>query len=207
MLALVAGLINAIGLLGLEHQAVSHVSGSATLLGTRLFDYNPVAILQLLGILVAFFLGASISGAMLHGSALKLERQYDSALLLESVLLFSAYLLLSKGSFWGLLFASAACGLQNALATNYSGAIIRTTHLTGIFTDLGLMVGAAIRGESFDKRKFILFTIIIIGFVTGGFLGALLFHHFIFDSMLAPALICAVLAACYHQYRKKHIRL
>ena len=66
-------------------------------------------------------------------------------------------MLLSSGSFYGLLLASAACGLQNALATTYSGAIVRTTHVTGIFTDLGIMLGAIFRGQTLDYRKAKLF--------------------------------------------------
>ncbi|WP_156312572.1 DUF1275 family protein [Marinagarivorans algicola] len=59
--------------------------------------------------------------------------------------------------------ASSACGLQNALITIYSGAVIRTTHTTGIFTDLGIMLGSKLRGEPFDKRKALLFLVIICG--------------------------------------------
>ena len=67
---------------------------------------------------------------------------------------------LSRGSPLGHYLASAACGLQNALVTNYSGATIRTTHVTGIFTDLGLMIGARLRGRPFDRRKALLFLLI-----------------------------------------------
>ena len=37
--------------------------------------------------------------------------------------------------------ASAACGVQNGLATHWGGAVIRTTHVTGLFTDVGLLLG------------------------------------------------------------------
>jgi uncharacterized membrane protein YoaK (UPF0700 family) len=43
-----------------------------------------------------------------------------------------------------------ACGLQNAMATGYSGAVIRTTHVTGIVTALGIAVGLAARRERVD---------------------------------------------------------
>jgi uncharacterized membrane protein YoaK (UPF0700 family) len=46
-------------------------------------------------------------------------------------------------TFW----ASAACGLQNAMVSTYSGAIIRTTHITGTVTDLGAMIGQYLRGH------------------------------------------------------------
>nr|WP_250884191.1 YoaK family protein [Glaciecola sp. XM2] len=204
-MAFVAGMINALGLLGFEHQAVSHVSGSATALGIELFEFTLTPIIQLLGILLAFALGAAISGFMLYGSSLKLSRRYHSALFLEACLLFIAFVMLNMGSFWGLMFATAACGLQNALATTYSGAVIRTTHLTGIFTDFGIMIGAALRGEAFDKRKAILFSLIILGFVTGGFVGAVLFEYFLFRAMLAPTVICLILSLVYRQYQRKHL--
>lgn len=203
VLAFVAGCINAIGLLGFEHQSVSHVSGTATLLGTSILNSSLENTLHLFGILVSFFIGASLSGFMVHGNALRLGKHYDTALVIESLLIFLALYLLTEGSFYGHFAASAACGLQNALATSYSGAIIRTTHLTGIFTDLGLMMGGAFRGEEFDKRKVILFLLIILGFTLGGTLGALLFNAYKFHALLAPGIICLVLALAYRVYSKK----
>ena len=160
ILALVAGFVNAVGLLSFEHQSVSHLSGTATLLGTSFLSMNLQNIAHLLGILLSFLFGSTIAGYLLHGSTLKLGRHYDTALFLESVLLLITLWFLSNGSFYGHFFASAACGLQNALATTYSGAVIRTTHVTGIFTDLGIMLGEFIRGNTIDKRKAKLFLIV-----------------------------------------------
>ncbi|WP_100642271.1 YoaK family protein [Alteromonas facilis] len=199
-LALVAGIVNAVGLLGFEHQSVSHVSGSATIFGTQLLSANSQMLVHLMGVLLSFLLGAALAGVILHGSSLKFGRHYDSALLIEALLLLVSLWLLSNGSFYGHFFASAACGLQNALATTYSGAIIRTTHLTGIFTDLGIMLGAFIRGEAFDKRKGILFLIIIVGFILGGSAGAYLFAHLQFMALLVPAMICFIMAIIYRLY-------
>lgn len=203
ILALIAGYVNAVGLLGFEHQSVSHLSGTATLLGTGLVNSSFQNILQLIGILLSFLAGASISGFLLHGSTLKLGRHYDTALLIESVLLLlSAWLLLS-GMFYGHFFASAACGLQNALASTYSGAIVRTTHLTGIFTDLGTMLGSVFRGKALDKRKAKLFLFIIAGFISGGTLGALFYTSYKFKALFLPALVCLLMATVYRFYIKK----
>ena len=161
LLAMIAGYINAVGLLGFEHQSVSHLSGTATLLGTELLSLSFQKIFHLVGILFSFLGGACVAGYLLHGSTLKLGRHYETALFIESGLLcLSAWLLIS-GSFYGHFLASAACGLQNALATTYSGAIIRTTHVTGIFTDLGIMLGSRCKGQALDKRKAKLFIFII----------------------------------------------
>lgn len=204
ILALVAGFVNAIGLLSFEHQSVSHLSGTATLIGTGLFNSSLQNIMHLIGVLLSFLLGATVSGFLLHGSSLKLGRHYDTALFLEAIFLLVSMWLLSLGSFYGHFFASAACGLQNALATTYSGAIIRTTHLTGIFTDLGIMLGKFVRGESFDKRKIQLFMLIIIGFIAGGTLGVLLYKKYQFMALLLPASSCLLIAAVYRVYAKSH---
>ncbi len=202
VLALVAGCINAIGLLGFEHQSVSHLSGTATLLGTGLFSTALGSTVTLLGVLFSFFTGAAIAGFLLHGSSLKLGRHYDTALLIEALLLFVSLFLLSQQLFYGHFFASAACGLQNALATTYSGAIIRTTHVTGIFTDLGIMLGNVLRGEPLDTRKAKLFLLIILGFILGGSLGAWLFGQWAFGALAFPALACLLLALWYWVYAK-----
>lgn len=204
ILALVAGFVNAIGLLSFEHQSVSHLSGTATLLGTSFLNTSFQNVIHLLGILLSFLLGSTIAGFLFHGSTLKLGRHYDTALFLESALLLVTLWFLSKGSFYGHFFASAACGLQNALATTYSGAVIRTTHVTGIFTDLGIMIGELIRGEALDNRKAKLFSIIIIGFVSGGTLGALLYQKYQFMALLFPASICLFVAVVYRVYSKIH---
>lgn len=205
ILAFVAGCINAIGLLGFEHQSVSHVSGTATLLGTSLLNQPAMTSLHLGAVLFAFFIGAGLSGLMLHGATLKLGRHYEAALMLEALLIFLALFLLTKGSFYGHLAASAACGLQNALATTYSGAIIRTTHLTGIFTDLGIMLGGVLRGDDLDRRKLVLFLLIIVGFIAGGSLGALLFGYVQFAALIFPGVVCLLLAFSYRLYAYRHL--
>jgi len=202
ILALVAGCVNAVGLLSFEHQAVSHLSGTATLLGADLMHGNILDALHLLGVLLSFLVGSGIAGFLLHSSALKLGRHYDTALLIEAGLLLGALWLLFNGSGYGHFLASAACGLQNALATTYSGAIVRTTHVTGIFTDLGIMFGRFFRGEELDKRKAKLFGLIIFGFILGGLSGAWLFAKFSFSALYVPSIICILLALTYRVYTR-----
>ena len=203
LLALVAGTVNAVGLLGFEHQSVSHLSGTATLLGGRLLSSPWSDSVHLLGILIAFLIGATISGMLLRGKSLKLGKHYDSALVVEGVLLLVALAFLSQNNTWGHFFASAACGLQNAFATTFSGAIVRTTHVTGIFTDLGIMLGAWLRGEELDRRKAQLFLLIISGFIAGGALGVFLFLHWQFLALLFPAGVCFILAFVYRWFLRQ----
>jgi uncharacterized membrane protein YoaK (UPF0700 family) len=203
VLALVAGLVNSIGLLGFKHQSISHLSGIATLLGTGIINSNLSDVLHLAFILLSFLIGSAISGFFLHSGSLKLGRNYSWLLSLEAIFLFCSIYFLENDSVNGHYLASVACGLQNAIATTYSGAVIRTTHVTGIFTDIGIMLGSKLRGNQFDKRKALLLIIIIIGFIFGGVLGAYFFSILKFNALLIPAGICLLLALSYSIYNAK----
>jgi len=203
VLALVAGLVNSIGLLGFKHQSISHLSGTATLLGTGIVNSTFSDVFHLFIILLSFLMGASISGYYLRNGVLKLGRNYSALLYLEAVLLIGSIYFLTNDFLYGHYIASAACGLQNALASTYSGAVIRTTHVTGIFTDLGIMIGAKFRGEKFDTRKGLLFILIITGFISGGTLGALSFSVYKFQALFIPAGICFLLALSYSIYNAR----
>lgn len=200
LLALVAGLVNSIGLLGFKHQAISHLSGITTLVGTGIVNSSIFDVLHLVIVLLSFLIGSAVSGYFLHGGALKLGRNYSSLLLLEAGLLLGTIYFLTNDSLFGHYLASAACGLQNALATRYSGAVVRTTHVTGIFTDLGIMLGLKLKGEDFDSRKALLFLLIILGFILGGVCGAYLFALMKFYALSVPAAICLLLALAYAIY-------
>lgn len=207
ILAAVAGFINAVGLLGFKHQSISHLSGTATMLGTGIINSTFVDVLHLAAILLSFLIGSIISGFFLRGGVLKLGRNYSGVLLLESLFLVLATCLLTQDSFGGHYLASAACGLQNALATTFSGAVVRTTHVTGIFTDLGIMLGAKLSGDPFDRRKALLFVLIVTGFISGGFFGAYFFSFLTFLALLIPAAICFLLALSYAIYRGQKVEL
>ena len=203
ILSIIAGFVNAVGLLGFNHQSISHLSGTATILGTEAFTSSFTNVFHLFMVLFSFLIGAAISGYYLRNGALQLGRNYSRLLTLEAAFLFGAVYYLTKDSLNGHYLASAACGLQNALVTTFSGAVVRTTHVTGIFTDLGIMIGAKLRGEAFDKRRALLFLLIIIGFITGGAVGAYFFSIFMFQALFIPASGCLVLAMSYAIYISK----
>lgn len=203
-LAAIAGAVNAIGLLGFRHQAVSHLTGTSTWLSLSLVGADAGESLHLVGVLLAFVLGAALSGVIIDNAVLRLGRRYSFALLLEAGLLLLAMLALMRGSNSGHFLASAACGLQNGMVSTYSGAAIRTTHVSGLFTDLGTMLGARLRGHPVDRRKALLYLLLIAGFVLGGCLGAVSFQRMHFAALAVPSGGAAALALIYWIYRYRH---
>lgn len=49
--------------------------------------------------------------------------------------------------------ATYCCGLQNSLTSKYSGNAVRTTHLTGASTDMGIAVGHILKGRKEELWK------------------------------------------------------
>ncbi|WMJ74643.1 YoaK family protein [Cytophagaceae bacterium ABcell3] len=72
-------------------------------------------------------------------------------------------------------------GLQNALVTHISNAVVRTTHLTGLFTDLGIELAALFNADTdkkvLQKKLKLRFTILFFYFI-GGVLGGYAFLHY-----------------------------
>lgn len=200
LLALNAGYINAVGVLGLNHLPISHLTGTSTLLSIEIAKANLEVVTHLLVVMLSFVLGAATSGALVGNVALKLGRRYSLALMIESALLFAALFLLNQNLLAGHFFASAACGLQNAMTSSYSGAVVRTTHVSGLFTDLGIMLGLRVRGKKVDGRKLTLFLILISGFILGGVFGAILFGKLQFSALILPSILTAVIALVYWLY-------
>ena len=206
LLACVAGMVNVVGYLSFEQQAVTHLTGTTTLLGEAVAKRDLHAISRLAGVALAFMAGAALSGMIVQDSTLKLGRRYGVALVLESLLLFAAIPLFMQGRLAGPLLAAMACGLQNAIATTYSGAVIRTSHLSGMFTDLGIGLGHALRGMPLQKRRLLLCGLIISGFFTGAVLGALLFVRFGYAALAVPATITGSIGLGYAAHRQWQLR-
>jgi uncharacterized membrane protein YoaK (UPF0700 family) len=200
-LSCVAGMVNVVGFLGFEHQAITHLTGTTSQLGMALVQRDWRNVGHLWGVLIAFCLGATLSGLIVQDAALRLGRRYGVVLLLVSLLLLVSIPLFKQQQIWGALAAAMACGLQNAMATTFSGAVVRTTHLSGMFTDLGIGLGHLLRGLPLPMKRLTLSGLIISGFLAGGIGGAWLFLHFGYDALLAPALLTGTTGASYMGYR------
>ncbi len=144
-LALVAGMVNSAGFI-IVGSFTSHVTGNVGRFADDLaLGHRSAATLALVMVLT-FFLGAFAASFALESSLLRRRAHlYGSLLLIEAGLLLAFYALsrlLDTNSprlhDAQALVLCAAMGLQNCLVTRLSGAVVRTTHLTGIVTDLGI---------------------------------------------------------------------
>ena len=201
-LSFAAGLMNAVGLLAFGGEAVTHFTGTATLISGHVGFAQWSSALHLLGILAAFLLGAVVSGWLIRDQQLQLGRRYSVALWIETLLVLAA----TQAFLWreptAYYLLAAAVGLQNAMATTFSGAVMRTSHLTGMFTDLAIYVGHAIRGLPVAKKRIAVCVLVIGGFTFGGLVGALGMRYLGPSILLLAAAIAAGLALA-HAWRPR----
>jgi uncharacterized membrane protein YoaK (UPF0700 family) len=200
-LAFVAGIVNVVGLLGFQHQAISHLTGNTSLLAVALTELNGAATGHFLGLIGAFVAGTALSGYIVGEANLELHARYAIALGLESILLFVSLPLFVHENSWGMYLAACACGLQNAMVSTFSGAVVRTTHVSGMFTDLGIFVGHALRGLPIDRKRTKLSLCVISGFLGGGIIGSIGMENVGYFVLLLPAAATGCAAAVYGAHR------
>lgn len=198
-LAFVAGMVNVVGLLGFR-QPLTHLTGIASLLGAATADGDGPAALHLAAVVGAFLAGTFASGLIVHDSPLDLGHRYGVALLAEAALLAIAAPLLAAGSDLGLYAAAGACGLQNAMVSTFSGTVVRTTHISGMVTDLGVALGHALRGRAVNRRRLTLCLVVIAGFLFGGVAGAVAFRQLGPAALLVPSIATAAAGVAHLVY-------
>lgn len=204
LLALMAGSINTVGYLCFRHQPITHLTGTSTELGMALARLDAGDILHWGFAIGAFVFGAMLSGFIVQQRTLQLGRRYGVVLMMESALLFIATPLIHRESDLGLYFASMACGLQNAMVSTYSGATLRTTHLSGIFTDLGIYLGQRLRGLEVDMLRIHVCLLVATCFIAGATLGALGFTFAAERILYVPAAVTGAVGLGYAIYRHRH---
>jgi len=201
LLALAAGCINAVGYLCFRHQPVTHLTGTSTLLGIAMAHGDLHESVHWVLTIASFLLGAVVSGFIVEQRTLQLGRRYGVVLMIESALLFVAAPLIHRADDLGLYLAAAACGLQNAMVSTYSGASLRTTHLSGIFTDLGMYLGQRLRGLQVDILRIHVCLLVAGHFILGATLGALGFAYLQERVLLIPAALTGTVGMGYALYR------
>lgn len=196
-LAFQAGTINAGGFLAC-HRFVTHTTGFATLFGTEMAYKNWVGALGMLSVPVFFLLGSMIAGFFVDHRLLEGKHpDYPVVLFLMTTFMLTVTIGGVSGAFGDfgeeltltrdyalLALLTMTCGIQNAMVTSVFGAVIRTTHLTGITTDLGidlvrLLTGTYRHTKSDEVRATWMRIGIISAFVFGSFASFVyLTHHY-----------------------------
>ena len=225
LLAFNAGAINAGGFL-LVSMYTSHMTGFASMLADNLILGNMKLVLGALGALLAFTAGAALTAMLVNWSRHNWSRsEVALPLLVEALLLLIFGLMgatLSRQTPFAvpltLLVLAFTMGLQNALVSKISASQIRTTHMTGVITDLGIELGKLFywnrTGRPLESRvranhiKLRLYATLLGMFISGGLVGALGFKYvgFIWVVPLALGLLAISLPPLYADWRRQQRR-
>ncbi|MFG0307493.1 MAG: YoaK family protein [Phycisphaerales bacterium JB040] len=200
-LTAVAGYVNAIALL-LGSDPVTHLTGTVSRLSVDLGQGDREDALLVAGLVASFVVGAVLSGVILGASTLRFGRRYGVAILLEAALIAAAALAVPVSLNAGALLAASAAGLQNAMASSYRSLIIRTTHVTGLLTDLGFMAGQRLGGHDVGLWRFGFVGMLVAGFVAGGIAGVSAHAALHEQALWIPAGLLALGGAGYFFGRK-----
>lgn len=212
LLAFNAGAVNAGGFL-VVHLYTSHMTGFVSLLADNLVLGNTALVLSAIGALLAFVCGAAVTALLVNWARFhRLRGSYALPLLLEAALMLVFGLLGAVTLTWStpftvplaVLLLSFIMGLQNATVTKMSSSQIRTTHMTGVITDLGMELGRALywnrHGSLPEHRihanrgRLRLFAGLLAMFLIGGIAGALGFRYLGFVFVVPLAVVLCVLS-------------
>lgn len=210
-LAFVAGAANAGGFLAVQ-QYTSHMTGVVSAMADNLALGQFALALGGASLLACFVAGSMTTAVLVNWAREReLHSQYALPLLLE------AFLLLVFGSSGGhiqeqipLLYVSSTVlllcflmGLQNAIITKVSNAEIRTTHVTGLVTDIGIGLGRLVYWQDHgptpeqaaaNRQRLSLHAALALMFFIGGVVGALGFKDLGFHAALPLALLLFLLS-------------
>jgi uncharacterized membrane protein YoaK (UPF0700 family) len=195
LLAFVAGAVNAGGFLAVQRYT-SHMTGIISSIADHLVLGAPWLALAALVSLAAFMAGAVTTTLLILWARRRaMHSEYALSLMLEAALLLVFGLMGANLHLWTELLVPGTVlllcfimGLQNAVVTKISNAEIRTTHMTGVVTDLGIELGrllywrrdgapaSALPVQANRERLVVLATLLTL-FLIGSLVGAVAFQR------------------------------
>jgi uncharacterized membrane protein YoaK (UPF0700 family) len=175
-LAFLGAAVNASYLIHLG-TSVSHLTGDVSKVAMNVVEgKGPIstAAVYLISAAMNFVLGAATAGFFIHHPSIEFSRPYGRSVSAIGLCLLGAHFSFERLPVLSICLASFACGFQNALATHYRGMVLRTTHITGLLTDLGTNLGMRLRGHQIALWKLMVPTLLVLSFFAGAVFGSTL---------------------------------
>jgi uncharacterized membrane protein YoaK (UPF0700 family) len=213
LLSFVAGLVNITGVLALK-TLTTNVTGHFSFFAEEIMRHDYATAFTFLIFTLFFLLGSFLSSFLQELISLKYaDLSHIIPITLEMIILIGVGIYGASSGISTLegkltaFFMLLSMGIQNSLVTNISKSTVRTTHLTGLFTDLGIELSQLFfykKPEEVKKLKtsiFLRFSIIIFFFV-GCFSGGIM-YQFLQIKTLFIASIFLFIAQWYDFLRLK----
>lgn len=215
LLSFVAGMVNVAGFLAVQ-RLTTNVTGHFAFFVDEVFKLNFYQGFAYFLYIFFFFLGSFSSGFLIEfiykqkGNYVFVFPAALESFILLGVAFAGKYIIISQPDViaFALLFAM---GLQNSFVTTISNAVVRTTHLTGLFTDLGIELSQLFFFKEIAQKQKLQQSIrlrlaIISFFFVGGVLGGVL-YSFVQLYVLSFAAIALIIGITYDSLKLRLILL
>lgn len=221
-----AGILNMGGFLAC-HRFISHVTGFATYFGLEVAEFNYKDALGILLVPFLFLLGSMLSGYMVD---LRLKRHLTPKYYVPFGLIFFILAVVFIGGILGyfgafgeplklsrdytlLMLLCLVCGIQNGTITSVSRSVVRTTHLTGITTDLGIGIIRYLNRDKILKeipnegRANLMRLGIIFSFLIGSVVSGFLFTRYGYYGFIVPVITSGILFSIMWYFQMYKVRV
>lgn len=214
-LSFVAGMVNVTGFLSIK-QLTTNVTGHFALFINDVADFEFWKGTVYFLYIFSFLFGSFLSSFLIENYR---ENKKLNVFVLPTIIECFVLLLIALVSNMVEIYPDAiaclllfAMGLQNSFVTKISNTIVRTTHLTGLFTDLGIELSQLFFPKSHPLRDKLKATIklrifIILFFFSGGLFGGFLYSkmNLKLNTLIFGALILLI-GLFYDDFRYKLIK-
>ena len=208
LLSFVAGMVNVTGFLSIQ-KLTTNVTGHFAFFIDGIYQWELWKGSIYLLYILSFLLGSFTSSALIELTNVRKRLNiYVLPTLLEITVLIAIPVLVLLSTPSPDLIACLllfAMGVQNSFVTKISDAVVRTTHLTGLFTDLGIELSYLLfRKKQMDRKKVIttikLRLYIIWFFFLGGIVGGIFYNQIRFNTLLVAAALL-IFGLMYNQIK------
>lgn len=194
LLSFNGGFVNAITFESFFHNPVGYVTGNFTFAASYLYDADIVNFVGTVIAVSAFLLGAIISGLIVPHDNFVRNRRYNLALEIETAFILIGMLGLIFNIPTSKYWLAIALGLQNGTTTFYGRSIIRTTHMTGTMTDLGIALAhKIIDSDSIPTWKILIYLYLLLGFFVGSVCGIIAFKQIGYYGLIFSIIVCIIM--------------
>ena len=206
LLTLIAGFVNAVVFLETSVKP-THATGVTTAAAAHLAKGQFTQMGNMFCLIGPFLAGSTLASTAVGSDKFVMGHRYGIILVLVGLFYMGGTVFMREyhNKWVAIAFYAAGAGMQNSLCTSFSGAVIRTTHVTGMLTDIGMVLGHIIRSDvlrideqaTSDRWKLQVLIPQILSFFLGGLLGTLAQEDMGADAAFVGAGTMAALGILY----------
>ena len=194
LLSINGGFVNSITFESFFHNPVGYVTGNITFAASYLASIQIFNFIDVIGAIGAFLLGAILSGLIIPHNYYRRDSRYNLAFTIEAGLLFLGMLGLILQIPTSKYLLAMALGLQNGCTTHYGKSMIRTTHMTGTTTDLGIMIAhKLIKHYDIPMWRLLIRLFLLLGFFAGSVFGIIAYKVIGYYGLILSIAICTIM--------------